>query len=141
MYSTILCRKFVSGSIIHDLSRSLNTDVVSVLSKNTFSASCTKSFWHSTERTHTDKKSFLQPKSYTCTVSANRYYCKDYRPFPEVPEFPPVVWPNLLKSISGWLYSYLIVKPQYDKNFSLIDFANNSKQVLIACLFSLIMFL
>lgn len=133
MYSTVLCKKFFSNSLIRDLNKSLN--VIGVQSKSALGANFAKSFSHNGVRCP-DKQPFLRPAPYTCTISNDRYYCKNYRPFPEVPEFPPVVWPNFFKSISGWLYSFLIIKPKFDNNFSLVDFANNSKKVLdtIRCL-------
>jgi len=137
MYSIVLCKKLVPSAVIHDLNRSLNIDAIFTLNKNTHGTSCTKLFGHNAT-VHPDKLSFLQPNTYAASSSTGRYYCKEYRPFPEVPEFPPVVWPNLFKSIKALLYSLLIIKPQFDKDFSLGDFAKNSKKVgtclLVACL-------
>lgn len=127
MYSTILCKR--SSSVFHDLSRSLNVDVIGLFNKNTIRASSGKSFSHKTT-VHSDKPSFLHVKSNACSIfSSDRYYCKDYRPFPQVPEFPPVVWPNMFKSLKALLYSYLIIKPQVDPNFSLKEFTLNTKKV------------
>jgi hypothetical protein len=137
MYSTILYKKFTtSTAIICDLSRSLNTDAIGVLSKNALGASCTRMFHTSTTVLSDRPYSSLRPKlkcttDTTCTIfTPERHYCKDYKPFPQVPEFPPVVWPNLFKSIKALLYSYLIIKPQFDQDFSLGEFSKNSRKVL-----------
>lgn len=129
MYSTILCKKFASSSAIRDLSRSLNVDVVGVLCKNSpFVTTYARLFSHN-RAADPDRlpSSFLRAGS---SVADRKYYCKEYRPFPEVPEFPPVVWPNLFKSIKALLYTYLIIKPQFDKDFSLQEFSKNSRLVM-----------
>lgn len=129
MYSSILCKRFVSSSIVHDLSRSLNVDMISLFNKNSIRACSGKLFCHNTT-VHSGNPLFLHAKSNACTnFSSDRHYCKDYRPFPQMPEFPPVVWPNVFKSLKALLYSYLIIKPQVDPNFSLKEFAKNSKKV------------
>ncbi|VVC43340.1 Hypothetical protein CINCED_3A017464 [Cinara cedri] len=130
MYSTVLCKKFVSTSIIQELSRSLNVVMIGVLSKNTIRLGCVKLFSHNTS-VQLNKPSFLQTKSKTSIIfNSDRYYCKNYSPFPNVPEFPPVIWPNMFKSIKALLFSYLIIKPQYDNEFSLQDFAKHSKKAV-----------
>lgn len=129
MYCRIFRKKLVSGSTLHDLSRSLSVDTISALNKNTLRASCTQLCGHNVT-VLSNKPSFLQSKPNACTVTTgHRYYCKDYRPFPEVPDFPPVVWPNLFKSVKALLYTYLIIKPQFDNDFSLGEFAKNSRKV------------
>lgn len=130
MYSTILCKKFASSSAIRDLTRSLNVDVVGVFCKNSpFVTTCARLFSHNraADPDGLSSSSFLRAGS---SVADRKYYCKEYRPFPEVPEFPPVVWPNLFKSIKALLYTYLIIKPQFDKDFSLQEFSKNSRLVM-----------
>ncbi|XP_060876805.1 uncharacterized protein LOC132949761 [Metopolophium dirhodum] len=134
MYSTILCKKFLSGSLLHDLSRSQNVDAISALSNSFIVA---KFFSHNTTRigVQPQQQSFLRPgpNRIACltSIDVHRYYCnKNYRPFPEVPEFPPIVWPNVFKSFKALLYSYLIIKPQLDKDFSLGEFAKNSRKAV-----------
>ncbi|NP_001233016.1 uncharacterized protein LOC100162938 [Acyrthosiphon pisum] len=134
MYSTILCKKFLSGSLLHDLSRSQNVDAISALS-NSFIAA--KFFSHNTTciGVQPHQQSFLRPGpnriTYLTSIDVHRYYCnKNYRPFPEVPEFPPIVWPNVFKSLKALIYSYLIIKPQLDKDFSLGEFAKNSRKAV-----------
>jgi len=133
MYSTNLCKKFLSGSLLHDLSRSLNVDSISTLSNSSLGV---KLFSHNATSigVQPQQPSILRsgPNCITCTTSIDvrRHYCsKNYRPFPEVPEFPPIVWPNVFKSFKALLYSYLIIKPQLDKDFSLGEFAKNSRKV------------
>lgn len=138
MYSTIVCKKFLSGLPLHDLGRSLNVDAISMLSNSSFGV---KLFSHNTNsigvqpnKSQLQQSSFLRPgpNSISCITSVDnhRHYCsKNYRPFPEVPEFPPIIWPNVFKSIKALLYSYLIIKPQLDKDFSLGEFAKNSRKV------------
>jgi len=135
MYSTIVCKKFLSGSLLHDLSRSQNFDAISALSNSFLSA---KLFSHNTTSigVQPHKQSFLRPEpnriTRTTSIDVCRHYCnKNYRPFPEVPEFPPIVWPNVFKSLKALLYSYLIIKPQLDKDFSLGEFAKNSRKVCL----------
>lgn len=129
MYSTKLCKKLMSSAMVHDLSMSLNLDGISVFSKNTLVISGAKFFSHISTSVYLNKRSFLRLNADTISSTVDRYYCKDYRPFPEVPEFPPVVWPNVFKSIKALLYTYLIIKPQWDKDFNLYDFSKNSKKV------------
>jgi len=136
MYSTILCKKFLSGSLLHDLSRSQNVDAISALSNSFIGA---KWFSHNTTSigVQPQQQTFLRPgpNRITCPMSidVHRHYCnKNYRPFPEVPEFPPIVWPNVFKSFKALLYSYLIIKPQLDKDFSLGEFSKNSRKVCSA---------
>lgn len=141
MYSTIVCKKFLSGLPFHDLGRSLNVDAISMLSNSSFGV---KYFSHNTNsngvqpnKTQLQQSSFLRPtpNSISCITSIDnhRHYCsKNYRPFPEVPEFPPIIWPNVFKSIKALLYSYLIIKPQLDKDFSLGEFAKNSRKVCLS---------
>lgn len=131
MFSTVLCKKFVSTSIIQDLSRSINVDMFGVLSKNTIRLSCAKWFSHNIT-VQLNRPTFLQTKPNTCVaLSTDKYYCKNYSPFPNVPEFPPVVWPNVFKSIKALLFSYLIIKPQFDNQFSLQNFSKSSRKVII----------
>ncbi|XP_026805325.1 uncharacterized protein LOC113548577 [Rhopalosiphum maidis] len=137
MYSTILCKKFLSGSLLHDLNRSLNVDAISALNNSSFGA---KLFSHNTnsigvqhDKKQPQQSSFLRPNSNNCTmlIDIHRHYCnKNYRPFPEVPEFPPIIWPNMFKSFKALLYSYLIIKPQFDKDFSLGEFSKNSRKAV-----------
>lgn len=124
MYSTILCKKLASGGL-HDLCRT-STIVVDALNKNA------KSFGRlsTVAAVYANKPSLLRSSESMMATAAYRYYCKDYRPFPEMPEFPPVVWPNLFKSIKALLYTYLVIKPQLDSDFSLGEFAKNSRKVL-----------
>jgi len=133
MYSTIFCKKFLSGSLLHDLSRSQNVDAISALCNSSIGA---KLFSHNTTSNgvQPQPQSFLRPGPNgiirTTSIDVHRHYCnKNYRPFPEVPEFPPIVWPNVFKSMKALLYSYLIIKPQLDKDFSLGEFAKNSRKV------------
>lgn len=130
MYSTILCKKFAVGpAIICDLSRSLNTDAIGVLSKSSLGVSCARLLHTSTAVRSDEPLSSPRLKPNCTTFSSVRHYCKDYRPFPRVPEFPPVVWPNPFKSIKALLYSFLIIKPQFDPDFSLGEFSKNSRKV------------
>lgn len=128
MYSTILCKKLASGCVLHDLCRT-STIIVDTLNKNFKN---TKSFGglSGVAAVYASKPSFLHRPESTMVTAAYRHYCKDYRPFPEMPEFPPVVWPNLFKSVKALLYTYLIIKPQFDSDFSLGEFAKNSRKVL-----------
>lgn len=127
MYSTILCKKLASSGL-HDLCRT-STIIIDALNKNVINA---KSFGglSGMAAVYVNKPSFLRSPESVMATAAQRHYCKDYRPFPEVPEFPPVVWPNLLKSAKALLYTYLVIKPQLDSDFSLGEFAKNSRKVL-----------
>lgn len=126
MYSTILFKKLA----LPDLYRksTIVVDAISAYEKNAKS----NSRLSSVAAIYTNKPSFLWRPNLAAVVSCRRHYCssKNYRPFPNVPEFPPVVWPNLFKSIKALLYTYLIIKPQFDSEFSLGEFAKNSRKVL-----------
>lgn len=124
MYSTILCKKLASGCALHDLCRT-STIVVDSLNRSAKSFSRLSG----TAFVYENKPSFLR-RPEPAVAAACRHYCKEYRPFPEVPEFPPVVWPNLFKSVRALVYTYMIIKPQLDRDFSLGEFAKNSRKVL-----------
>lgn len=110
----------------------MNVNMIGVLSKNTIRLGSAKLFSHNTN-VELSRSSLLQTNHNTLiTISSDRHYCKNYSPFPNVPEFPPVVWPNVFKSIKAFLFTYLIIKPQFDNQFSLQDFARNSKKVMVA---------
>lgn len=128
MYSTILCKKLASGCVFHDLSRT-STIFVDALNKNVKNFK-SYSGLNGVAAVCANKPSFLHRPESTVGTVIYRNYCKDYRPFPEMPEFPPVVWPNLFKSVKALLYTYLIIKPQLDSDFSLGEFAKNSRKVL-----------
>lgn len=131
MYSTKLCKKLASNSTIHDLAVSLTAVATGPFRTNTLATtSCVKLFSRiNTSVCPDNKRPFLRCNAGAVSSTECRSYCKDYRPFPEVPEFPPVVWPSLLKSIKALLYTYLIIKPQWDKDFNLSDFSKNSRKV------------
>lgn len=132
MYSTVLCKKFAFNSVIHDLGRSINVDSINMFNKSIISATCAKLFSNNAKiAIQSNGSLFFQSEHKRTTIISDRYYCKDYRPFPEVPEFPPVVWPNIFKSIKALLYTFLIIKPQFDQNFSLGDFSKNSRKVFL----------
>ncbi|XP_050525244.1 uncharacterized protein LOC126896479 [Daktulosphaira vitifoliae] len=125
MHPAILLKSFTNGLKSSNLS---NVDVFGLLCSNAMRVSTAKLVHH--KSFNNSKTSVLPNKHKNSFLISNRCYCKDYRPFPQVPEFPPIIWPNLLKSISSWLYAYIVIKPQYDKGFSLVEFSNNSKKAV-----------
>ncbi|XP_050422273.1 uncharacterized protein LOC126834414 [Adelges cooleyi] len=100
-----------------------------------FAVDTVRFFGNNTFRVSTAEHQFCQNTTNnrltsSSLVPSNRLYCKDYRPFPQVPEFPPIIWPSLFKTVGSWLYSYLVVRSQYDNTFNLVDFSNNSKKAV-----------
>ncbi|CAH2058128.1 unnamed protein product, partial [Iphiclides podalirius] len=59
------------------------------------------------------------------------------RKLPQLMEFPPVIWPSLIKYIKNWMFANFIIRPYFDQDFSLSDFIEASKhavQVVSECL-------
>ena len=49
---------------------------------------------------------------------------------PPLMQFPEVVWPSLIKSFRNFILSTFIIKPYFDKEFSVPDFVQGSKMAL-----------
>ncbi|XP_041971432.1 uncharacterized protein LOC121727589 [Aricia agestis] len=67
------------------------------------------------------------------TVVYSRNYCdnrSDQRRLPQLMEFPPVVWPSVLKFIKNWMYVNFIIRPYFEQEFSLNSFIEASKHAV-----------
>lgn len=87
---------------------------------------------------HTSKNNSLMQSFITSHVSNSsqlmgvRYYCTNKQPeLPKLMNFPEVVWPSVLKTIRNFILSNFIIKRYFDGEFSLPEFAEASKQVII----------
>lgn len=63
-----------------------------------------------------------------------RFYSTNSGPpstkLPPLMNFPEIMWPSFIKSIRNFILSTFIIKPYFDKDFSLPDFVRGSKQAL-----------
>lgn len=63
-----------------------------------------------------------------------RFYSSNSGPpstkLPPLMNFPEIMWPSLIKSIRNFILSTFIIKPYFDRDFSLPDFVRGSKQAL-----------
>ncbi|XP_023937293.1 m-AAA protease-interacting protein 1, mitochondrial [Bicyclus anynana] len=84
---------------------------------------------------------YLQvPITSACPNIQRRSYCEDRtdtRRLPQLMEFPPIIWPSVLKFIKNWMFANFIIRPYFDNEFSLNEFIEASKyavQVVSECL-------
>uniref|UniRef100_A0A182M7X0 Juvenile hormone esterase binding protein n=1 Tax=Anopheles culicifacies TaxID=139723 RepID=A0A182M7X0_9DIPT len=45
-------------------------------------------------------------------------------------DFPQLVWPSVIKTIRNWIMVHFIIRPYFDREFSLPDFIQGAKQAL-----------
>ncbi|KFB46547.1 AGAP009891-PA-like protein [Anopheles sinensis] len=55
------------------------------------------------------------------------------RKLPMLMDFPQLVWPSVIKTIRNWIMVHFIIRPYFDREFSLPDFVQGAKQALQAC--------
>ncbi|XP_055599262.1 m-AAA protease-interacting protein 1, mitochondrial [Uranotaenia lowii] len=53
------------------------------------------------------------------------------RMLPTLMDFPEIVWPSVMKSIKNWIMVQFIIRPYFDREFSLPDFVQGAKQALM----------
>lgn len=78
------------------------------------------------------------PITSTCPVIQFRNYCEDRveaRKLPQLMEFPPIVWPSLLKFIKNWMFANFIIRPYFEQEFSLNEFIEASKHAVQVFIF------
>lgn len=51
---------------------------------------------------------------------------------PPLMTFPPIVWPRFMNAIRNWFFITFIIKPYFDKEFSMNDFILGAKEVTAA---------
>ncbi|CAL4163412.1 unnamed protein product, partial [Meganyctiphanes norvegica] len=51
---------------------------------------------------------------------------------PDLMEMPWIIWPTLFNTMRNWVFANLIITPYFDKEFSLKNFKEGSKQALVA---------
>ncbi|XP_063239284.1 m-AAA protease-interacting protein 1, mitochondrial [Bacillus rossius redtenbacheri] len=78
-------------------------------------------------------KSYLISDS-TRVGSQKRWYSSDapHSNKFQLMDFPPIVWPSPLKTIKNWILSRFIITPYFDREFSIAEFAEGSKQAVEA---------
>ncbi|XP_068624136.1 m-AAA protease-interacting protein 1, mitochondrial [Battus philenor] len=85
-------------------------------------------------------QTFQTPITSRCLNIQHRSYCEDRtesRRLPQLMEFPPVVWPSIIKYMKNWMFSNFIIRPYFDQEFRLNEFIEASKhavQVVSECL-------
>uniref|UniRef100_A0A1Q3FFT0 Putative juvenile hormone esterase-binding protein n=1 Tax=Culex tarsalis TaxID=7177 RepID=A0A1Q3FFT0_CULTA len=52
------------------------------------------------------------------------------RSLPRLMDFPELVWPSVMKSVKNWIMVHFIIRPYFDREFSLPDFVQGAKQAL-----------
>ncbi len=50
---------------------------------------------------------------------------------PPLMTFPPIVWPRFMNAIRNWFFITFIIKPYFDKEFSMNDFILGAKEVTL----------
>ncbi|XP_058176836.1 m-AAA protease-interacting protein 1, mitochondrial [Anopheles ziemanni] len=45
-------------------------------------------------------------------------------------DFPQLVWPSVIKTVRNWIMVHFIIRPYFDREFSLPDFVQGAKQAL-----------
>lgn len=45
-------------------------------------------------------------------------------------DFPEIIWPSVMKSVKNWIMVHFIIRPYFDREFSLPDFVQGAKQAL-----------
>lgn len=54
---------------------------------------------------------------------------------PPLMNIPQVVWPSVFKSLHNFILSTFIIKPYFDREFSLADFVLGAKKALEVCIY------
>ncbi|XP_058122321.1 m-AAA protease-interacting protein 1, mitochondrial [Anopheles coustani] len=49
---------------------------------------------------------------------------------PMLMDFPQLVWPSVIKTVRNWIMVHFIIRPYFDREFSLPDFVQGAKQAL-----------
>uniref|UniRef100_A0A182PCA5 Tim44-like domain-containing protein n=1 Tax=Anopheles epiroticus TaxID=199890 RepID=A0A182PCA5_9DIPT len=49
---------------------------------------------------------------------------------PMLMDFPHLVWPSVIKTVRNWIMVHFIIRPYFDREFSLPDFIQGAKQAL-----------
>ncbi|XP_029714912.2 m-AAA protease-interacting protein 1, mitochondrial [Aedes albopictus] len=52
------------------------------------------------------------------------------RTLPKLMDFPEIIWPSIVKSMKNWIMVHFIIRPYFDREFSLPDFVQGAKQAL-----------
>ncbi|EAT41135.1 AAEL007196-PA [Aedes aegypti] len=52
------------------------------------------------------------------------------RTLPKLMDFPEIIWPSIMKSIKNWIMVHFIIRPYFDREFSLPEFVQGAKQAL-----------
>lgn len=52
------------------------------------------------------------------------------RSLPQLMDFPEIVWPSVLKTIKNWILVNFIIRPYFDREFTVPDFVAGAKQAL-----------
>lgn len=69
----------------------------------------------------------------TCSVIQFRSYCEkkeETKHLPQLMEFPPVVFPSVIKFIKNWMFTNFIIRPYFEQEFSLQEFIEASKHAV-----------
>lgn len=45
-------------------------------------------------------------------------------------DFPELVWPSVIKTVKNWIMVHFIIRPYFDREFTLPDFVQGAKQAL-----------
>ncbi|XP_026735307.1 m-AAA protease-interacting protein 1, mitochondrial [Trichoplusia ni] len=74
------------------------------------------------------------PITSTCPVIQLRSYCvqreEETRRLPQLMEFPPIIWPSIIKFMKNWMFANLIIRPYFEPEFNLHEFIEASKHAV-----------
>jgi len=48
---------------------------------------------------------------------------------PPLMDFPRLMWPKVMNTIRNWFFSYFVIKPYFDNEFSIKDFMQGAHEV------------
>lgn len=73
-------------------------------------------------------------------IIKNLTLCRDYsssshepripKLLPEMMAFPNITWPSVFKSIKNWILVHFIIRPYFDREFTIPDFVAGTKHAL-----------
>lgn len=71
-----------------------------------------------------------QPPRHWSTVSVISCRFGSNRSLPTVMQFPNIIWPSVIKTIKNWIMVNFIIKPYFDQDFDMSEFAGATKHAL-----------
>ncbi|XP_001867849.2 m-AAA protease-interacting protein 1, mitochondrial [Culex quinquefasciatus] len=74
--------------------------------------------------------SFLARRTYSTGSQDQDAAPRKPRSLPRLMDFPELVWPSVIKTVKNWIMVHFIIRPYFDREFTLPDFVQGAKQAL-----------